>query len=144
STSKSGTVGEILDLLDSQSLFALPTRVVKREQELKEALESLEPGQELSNPRRLVEHKNLRAVAYREIQALNEYLANDTVFSTKHAVKGAEFDDVIVVLGRGWSKYDFSKMLATFPNRNAIDEKERASFERSRNLFYVAASRAKH
>lgn len=144
STSKSGTVGEILDLLDSQSLFALPTRVVKREQELKEALESLEPGQELSNPRRLVEHKNLRAVAYREIQALNEYLSNDTVFSTKHAVKGAEFDDVIVVLGRGWSKYDFSKMLATFPNRNAIDEKERASFERSRNLFYVAASRAKH
>src|SRR5699024_6303764 len=84
------------------------------------------------------------AVAYREIQALNEYLSNDTVFSTKHAVKGAEFDDVIVVLGRGWSKYDFSKMLATFPNRNAIDEKERASFERSRNLFYVAASRAKH
>ncbi|MHA2789822.1 UvrD-helicase domain-containing protein [Corynebacterium sp. S7] len=144
STSENGTVGDMLDLLVKQSLFALPTRVGKREQELREALETLSPGEELKTPRRLVEHQKLRAVAYTEIRALNEYLSDSTVFSTKHAVKGAEFDDVIVVLGRGWSRYDFSKMLSNYPRRDDLDERERTSFERSRNLFYVAASRAKH
>lgn len=144
STSENGTIGDMLDLLVNQSLFALPTRVEKRERDLKEALKALNLGEELKEPQRLVEHKKLRAVAYAEIRALNGYLSDSTVFSTKHAVKGAEFDDVVVVLGRGWSKYNFSQMLSNYPTRDDLYGKERSSFERSRNLFYVAASRAKH
>lgn len=143
-TAASGTVGDVLDLLQRQSLFALPTRVDKRERELNEALGALASGEELKEPRKLIEYHKLRAVAYAEVRALNSYLADSTVFSTKHAVKGAEFNDVVVLLGRGWSQYDFAKMLSAYPTRDSLDEKERASFERARNLFYVAVSRAKH
>ena len=144
STTARGTVGDVLDLLRDQSLVALPSRVLKREQSLADALRSVDPGQDLKEPRNLVEHQKLRAIQYSEIRALGTYLADSTIFSTKHAVKGAEFDDVVVLLGRGWSTYDFAKMLATYPTRNSLNEKDRASFERARNLFYVAVSRAKH
>lgn len=142
--SERGTVGEMLDLLDTQALFSLPTRVEKRERELKKALDTPKSDDELNKDQRLSEHQKLREVAYTEIQALNAYLSDSTVFSTKHGVKGAEFDDVVVVIGRGWSKYDFSKMLSSYPIRDDLDGKDRSSFERSRNLFYVSASRAKH
>ncbi|MEN4478606.1 3'-5' exonuclease [Mycolicibacterium cosmeticum] len=71
-------------------------------------------------------------------------LSESTAFSTKHAVKGAEFNDVVVLLGRGWAQYDFARMLSLYPNRDKLADSERARFERSRNLFYVAVSRAKH
>lgn len=29
----------------------------------------------------------------------------------KHGVKDAEFENVLVVVGRGWNKYNFGKML---------------------------------
>ncbi len=139
-----GTVGEVLDLIEGEVLFPLPTRVAKREKDLREAVDQLADGQAPTEPRRLVEHHALRAVPYMEVRALSTYLSESTVFSTKHAVKGAEFDDVIVLLGRGWTQYDFAKMLSIYPTRDKLVDSERARFERSRNLFYVAVSRAKH
>ncbi|MGJ6122887.1 UvrD-helicase domain-containing protein [Mycolicibacterium sp. Y3] len=139
-----GTVGDVLDLLQAEGPFALPTRVSKRERELREAVKQLPDGYPPTEPRRLVEHNALRTVPYKEVRALRTYLSESTVFSTKHAVKGAEFNDVIVVLGRGWNLYDFAQMLSTYPQRDSLNSQERARFERTRNLFYVAASRAKH
>lgn len=91
-----------------------------------------------------MEFQKLKQVPYSEIRALSFYFDDKTVFSTKHNVKGAEFDNVAVLLRRGWSGYDFAKMLGNYPGRNRLSEGERRSFEPSRNLFYVAASRAKH
>lgn len=144
SVSANGTIGDVLDVIHGQSLFALPTRVVKRQRDMREALSALEPGVAIKEPRSLAEYHELRTVDYAEVRALRGYLENNTVFSTQHGVKGAEFDDVVVVLGRGWTNYDFAKMLSMFPRRSSLDDKERASFERSRNLFYVAGSRARH
>ncbi|ERK71032.1 hypothetical protein N136_02626 [Leifsonia aquatica ATCC 14665] len=59
-------------------------------------------------------------------------------------MKGAEFDDVIVLIGRGWASYDFARMISGYARESEREPKELRSFERSRNLFYVAASRAKH
>jgi DNA helicase-2/ATP-dependent DNA helicase PcrA len=140
----SGTVGEVLDHLHRQALFSIPSRVQRRQADLDEATSALDPETPLSEPRRLVEYQKLRSVPYREIQALAAYVDDKTVFSTKHNVKGAEFDNVVVLLGRGWSAYDFAKMLENYRRRNYLNATERKSFERSRNLFYVAASRAKH
>lgn len=137
-------IGDVLDCLRRHALFAIPTRVDKRDQQLKDALGSFAPDADLTEPRELVEHQKLRRVKYAEVRALSGYLANNTVYSTQHGVKGAEFDDVAVLVGRGWSRYDFAKMLSTYPTRDILDAKDRESFERSRNLFYVAASRAKH
>jgi DNA helicase-2/ATP-dependent DNA helicase PcrA len=130
-----GTVGDVLDGVRKAGLFMLPPRVASREADAERPADA-------ADPRKLVEHRNLRNVPYSEIRALTNYLTEQSVFSTKHSVKGAEFDNVLVVVGRGWSKYDFGKMLATEPSVD-MNPKDRASFERARNLFYVACSRAK-
>jgi DNA helicase-2/ATP-dependent DNA helicase PcrA len=87
--------------------------------------------------------RRLRAVKYQEIVALAAFINDKTPFATKHGVKGAEFDNVLVVFGRGWSKYDFVQFLerAQFPDTVPVDEVE--MFERNRNLFYVVCSRPK-
>lgn len=144
STSDTGTIGEVLDLLKSQSLFSISARVAKRNRELEEALRSLGPEEELQGPRKLKEHLKLRSVRYNEVRSLRSYLENSTVFSTKHSVKGAEFDDVIVLVGRGWTKYDFGKMITAHAPQIKPELKSARSFQPSRNLFYVSASRAKH
>lgn len=144
STSSTGTIGDVLDLLVSQDLFPVPARVIRRGRELEEALLALSPGEDLEAPRKLVEHRALRAVPYAELRALSSYLEDGTVFSTKHSVKGAEFDDVIVLIGRGWPKYDFATMIAAHASRSKPELSPAKSFAHSRNLFYVSASRAKH
>lgn len=143
-TSTKGMVGEVLDLIFSQQLFSVPTRVAMLEREFRDALSILEQGEALREPRKLTEFQALRMISYSETRALYSYLDDSTIFSTKHSVKGAEFDDVVVVAGRGWSKYDFAEMLSAYAPQSSPELKEANSFEPSRNLFYVSASRAKH
>ncbi|MFM0397270.1 hypothetical protein [Paraburkholderia phytofirmans] len=57
-------------------------------------------------------------------------------------MKGAEFDNVLVVIGRGWNQYNFGEMLGLAAGQ-AIPAAREESFERNRNLFYVACSRPK-
>lgn len=140
---RSGTVGDVLDHVLQQKLFSVPGSVSRRQTDLELAITGLASGETMEGPRRTVEYKALRDVSYAEISALDTYVNDKTIFSTKHNVKGAEFDNVLVVLGRGWSKYDFAKMLANHTRRDRLDDSDRKSFERSRNLFYVAVSRAK-
>ncbi|MEX5257675.1 UvrD-helicase domain-containing protein [Kocuria arenosa] len=139
----SDTVGAVLSHLRSQTLFSIPQRVLKTHRDLEQALGVLNETMNLSEPRHLSEYQKLLNVKYAEIMSLSAYVNDKTPFSTKHNVKGAEFDNVIVVLGRGYSKYDFAKMLDNYPSRDRLIESEYKKFERSRNLFYVAASRAK-
>jgi DNA helicase-2/ATP-dependent DNA helicase PcrA len=143
-SSARGSVGDIIDLLLSQKLFSVPTRIMRRERDLQKAASTLGVDEKPSEPRRLKEYQALREVPYAEIQALRAYLEDSTVFSTDHSVKGAEFDDVIVVLGRGWTSYDFAKMVAAHAAQGKSELKAASTFQRSRNLFYVSASRAKH
>ncbi|HHJ3229794.1 TPA: 3'-5' exonuclease [Vibrio parahaemolyticus] len=64
-----------------------------------------------------------------------------TPFSTKHGVKGTEFDNVLVVLGRGWNLYNWDQLL-TWLHKTCLANRIGA-LERNRNLFYVACSRPK-
>lgn len=73
--------------------------------------------------------------------ALDEFIDGHTPFATKHGVKGAEFENVVVVLGRGWNEYNFAEMLEWCEAEPPADK--RARFENNRNLFYVACSRPK-
>ncbi len=106
-------------------------------------LEAFDPasGEEIS--RSLRELQKLHEVPYQEIISVTNYLDGHSPFETKHGVKGAEFENVLVVIGRGWNKYNFGKMLENVPNRDTLNEKDRAAFEENRNLFYVACSRPK-
>jgi len=52
-------------------------------------------------PRGLEELEKLRGIAYSEVKALRRYLDGHSPFETKHGVKGAEFENVLVVeIGR--------------------------------------------
>ena len=135
---ETGTVGQIIDHLRTQKRPRLPETVEKRERELRAFDKAA--GEEV--PPALEELEKLRAVSYGEIKALRKYLDGHSPFETKHGVKGAEFENVLVVIGRGWNQYNFGEMLGLAGTQAVPAEKE-AAYERNRNLFYVACSRPK-
>ena len=135
---ETGTVGQIIDHLRTQKRPRLPETVEKRERELRDFDKAA--GEEV--PPALEELEKLRAVSYGEIKALRKYLDGHSPFETKHGVKGAEFENVLVVIGRGWNQYNFGEMLGLAGTQAVPAEKE-AAYERNRNLFYVACSRPK-
>lgn len=91
--------------------------------------------------RRVTQLRKLRAVPYTELIALDRFIDGHTPFATKHGVKGAEFENVLVIVGRGWNKYNFGQMLEWIEPGPPADKSE--FFESNRNLFYVACSRPK-
>ena len=134
-----GTVGEVVDYLLAVGRPRVSDAVERRERELREF--DPEAGEDM--PRRLRELGDLRAVPYQEIVALCRYLSGHSPFETKHGVKGAEFENVLVVIGRGWNRYNFNQMLELATADSQIPANKRAAFERNRNLFYVTCSRPK-
>lgn len=134
---QSGTVGEVLDHLLQKKRPRLPEGVENKECKLTEWLQ----GQEPEENRKLLELKKLRAVSYGEVVALSNFLNDSTPFNTKHGVKGAEFENVLVVFGRGWNQYNFNQFLEWV--EVGVPADKGPSFERNRNLFYVVCSRSK-
>ena len=76
---------------------------------------------------------------YAELMAVDDFIDCHTPFATKHGVKGAEFENVLVVVGRGWNRYNFAQMLEWMNPGPPADKA--AFFESNRNLLYVACSR---
>lgn len=78
----------------------------------------------------------VKDVAYGEFVCLYSYLEGHTPFSTQHKIKGAQFDNVLVVLDNGkWNKYNFEGLFTGGGNPNVV--------ARTRKLFYVCCTRAK-
>ena len=132
-----GTIGEVIDHIMAVPQMQLPNAVLRNEQGLQDA--GVEPGED--EPRRITQLRKLREVPYSELIALDQFIDGHTPFATKHGVKGAEFENVIVVLGRGWNQYNFAEMLEWFQPGPPANRREK--FESNRNLFYVACSRPK-
>lgn len=135
----SATVGDVVDHLLAVRRPRVPDAIERRERELREF--DPEVGEDM--PRALKELDELRAVSYREIVALCRYLSGHSPFETKHGVKGAEFENVLVVVGRGWNRYNFNEMLELARDGAHVPANKLAAFERNRNLFYVTCSRPK-
>ncbi len=133
-----GTVAEVVGHLRKTRLPQLPDSTERLEKQL-ETFDQ-EGGEEM--PRALTELSKLHSVNYEEIISLTNYLEGHSPFETKHGVKGAEFENVLVVIGRGWNHYDFGKMLA-LAQKTPMPNTEKEMFERNRNLFYVTCSRPK-
>ncbi len=131
-----GTIGEVIDLLKATGRPRLPDSVLRTEQKLAAATR-----EEIDASRTLKQIESLRPLPYTELIALADFINDHTPFSTKHGVKGAEFENVLVVFGRGWNHYNWSQFLEWFPNRYPGNKEE--SCVRNRNLFYVACSRPK-
>lgn len=132
-----GTIGAVIDYIRQANRPRLPDSIERRERR-REQLQGAVPEEEVASLDRL---NRLREVSYREVIALTRFIDGHTPFATKHGVKGAEFDNVLVVLGRGWNQYNFSQMLEWAGGQ--IPEDKIDAFHRNRNLFYVACSRPK-
>lgn len=134
---RSGTIGEVVDFIVAQPHMRLPEAMEDAERRLAQV--GPEPLDE--EPRRTTQLRKLRAVPYVELIALDRFIDGHTPFATKHGVKGAEFENVLVIVGRGWNKYDFGQMLEWIETGPPPDKTE--FFENNRNLFYVVCSRPK-
>ena len=77
--------------------------------------------------------KNLK---YEEFENLFKYIEGYTPFSTQHKVKGAEFNNVLVILDNGnWNQYNFEYLFTETGNENVL--------KRTQKIFYVCCTRAK-
>lgn len=81
-------------------------------------------------------YNRVKDVKFNEFQKLFEYLEGQTPFSTQHKTKGAEFDNVLVILDNGgWNLYNFAKMFLGTASPSVMD--------RTKKIFYVCCTRAK-
>ena len=82
-------------------------------------------------------YNRVKEVEFKEFQNLFYYLEGFTPFSTQHKIKGAEFENVLVVLDNGgWnSLYNF-KNLFTLEGSESI-------LKQTQKIFYVCCTRAK-
>lgn len=78
----------------------------------------------------------VKHVKYKEFQKLYIYLEGFTPFSTQHKTKGAEFDNVLVILDNGgWNNYNFKNLFLVAGSESVL--------ERTQKLFYVCCTRSK-
>jgi len=131
-----GTVADILTHLRAARRPHLPDAIADRERELA----AFDRNGDEEMPPALAEIDRLHGVPYAEVSALRRYLDGSSPFETKHGVKGAEFENVLVIVGRGWNLYNFNEMLE-LASAAAVPPARQEAFERNRNLFYVACSR---
>lgn len=141
--SSKGTVRDVLTHLRDSRLLGLSDALTDRLKSvgLPAAVDAVPPDPNDIDEKERAFFTGLFSLQYSEIRAFHAYFSEHTPFSTKHGVKGAEFDTVFVVLddkGANWNFYSFEKYL------NGEDATRKPDRElRTRNLFYVCCSRAK-
>jgi DNA helicase-2/ATP-dependent DNA helicase PcrA len=128
---KEKSVQEVMDYIFENSLLIKPIRLDEFEIQIsKEDLDEVET-------KRKKFYSDLMKIKYSEFILINDYIENFTPYSTKHGVKGAEFDNVLVVIDdNSWNQYKFNDVFAN-------DKKNQGRYDRTRNLLYVCCSRAK-
>ncbi|MBN2829423.1 MAG: ATP-dependent helicase [Candidatus Cloacimonetes bacterium] len=135
-----GTIGEIIRLLKETRKPRLSPKVEEYE-ELFAKFDSFDENKKDKHRERFNRINKLKDIPYKEVIDLSRYIDDKTPFSTNHGVKGAQFENVIIVCGRGWNQYNWNQMLEWFDGNYPSERFD--SFERNRNLFYVGCSRAK-
>lgn len=129
---KNGTIKDVIDYVVDKQLFAKPERIIDFEEKIN--ADHLDERMKKNK----VFHELLMEVPYREVVSLFSFIEESTPFSTKHGVKGAEYENVLVVVDdTAWNQYKFNDVFA--------DNRENENrYNRTLNLFYVCCSRAKN
>ncbi len=132
------SIGAVMDHIKQAKRIRLPEMVEHKERELEQRSEPLV----YDDPDSVEKLRELRKIPYSQLCALERFINEQTPFSTKHGVKGAEFENVLVVFGRGWNRYNFNQFLE-LARKSPLPSEKKDAYERNRNLFYVACSRPK-
>jgi len=128
------SIRDVLSYIRSTSLIPLLDDL---ETGLKQTGIAAEPGTPEAEHEAFI--AKLLEVPYKEVSTYRAVLEDKLPYSTKHGVKGAEFENVFVILddaGANWNQYSFIRLLAG-------SETNESRLHRTRNLFYVCCSRAR-
>ncbi|EEH70412.1 MULTISPECIES: UvrD-helicase domain-containing protein [Acinetobacter] len=139
---RASSVQNCLNKIKEADILSIPFSVQKNEIKFTEILTKTQKEKTNKDIEFQSKYTKFKAISYDEVIQLGEYIEEKTPFSTKHGVKGAQFDNVLVIFGRGWNQYDWEKLLLWM--KNGVPNGEEEKFEKYRNLFYVCCSRAKH
>lgn len=82
-------------------------------------------------------YDDIKVLPASQIMAYFSYYNNFSPYSTQHGIKGAEFDNVLVVMDNGrWNNYNFKYYFEKTPGKESV-------LQRTERMFYVCCSRAK-
>lgn len=82
-------------------------------------------------------YQRIKSLPFTEIVNLYKFEEDLTPYSTQHGIKGAEFDNVFVILDNGrWNQYNFKYLFEKTIGKESV-------IERTQKMFYVCCSRAK-
>lgn len=116
------TIENVIDLADSYSL-------IKKDDNFNEFING-EDGSKI--------YKNIKDLKWDIYVKAFDYEENKAAYSTQHGIKGAEFENVLVILDNGnWNQYNFSNYLGGRNMNEAVKN-------RTHKLLYVACSRSKN
>lgn len=141
SARENGTIKDVIEVLKKTNRPRLPDNVSEQEVKYELLKTKTEEDLEDSEKKTITDIEALHSVTFKELTNVGHYINDKTLFSTKHGVKGAQFENVLVVFGRGWNHYNWTQMLEWF--KNGVPKGKEETYERNRNLFYVACSRPK-
>lgn len=80
---------------------------------------------------------DIKDINFSEVVNFYNYDNNNSIYSTQHGVKGAEFENVLIILDNGkWNQYNFEKLFTNEGNENVI--------KNTLKIFYVGCSRAEN
>jgi len=123
---------DVMEFIFQNKLLVKPIRLEEFEIEInKNELDENET-------RRKLFYDKLMKVKYSEFILINDYIEDYTPYSTKHGVKGAEYENVLVVIDdSSWNQYKFNDVFANIKSNQG-------RYDRTLNLLYVCCSRAKN
>jgi DNA helicase-2/ATP-dependent DNA helicase PcrA len=82
-------------------------------------------------------YNRIKSLPFTEIINLYKFEEDLTPYSTQHGIKGAEFENVFVILDNGrWNQYNFKYLFEETSGKESI-------IKRTKKMFYVCCSRAK-
>ncbi|MCL1798335.1 MAG: ATP-dependent helicase [Eggerthellaceae bacterium] len=81
--------------------------------------------------------EKVKVLPLSQLRAYFDYYNELSAYSTQHGIKGAEFDNVLVIMENGgWNKYNFKYYFENTPDKETI-------IARTERIFYVCCSRAR-
>ena len=119
-TGTKNTIEELIDLADKHGLIVRDDKLndfIKENGDFYNAVKGLDKKQ---------------------IEKVYHYVEGHSPYSTQHGVKGAEFENVFVILDNGrWNQYNFQYLFESTAGKESV-------IERTRKIFYVCCSRSKN
>lgn len=115
---KSQTIEVLLTTLDRE-------RLIRKDDRLDEFIEN-----------HIEVYNGIKNLPLSQVMAYYTYYNDFSAYSTQHGIKGAEFDNVLVIMDNGrWNNYNFKYYFEKISGKESI-------VQRTERIFYVCCSRA--